>query len=85
LPIGVGRPSEVGAAKREVDHRFEEPELVAGVVADASDFAGVNRPALQQLAQPVGQLNLTGPIALGERQRREDIRRQNVAADYRQV
>ena len=95
LTGGVGRSSdlryaenllgEIRPAQREVDHRLQESELVAGVVADAFDFAGVDRPRLQQLAQAVGQLDLAGAIALGRRQRREDIRRQHVAADDRQV
>ena len=55
---------EVGPAQREVHHRLQEPQLVAGVVAHALDFAGVDRPRLQQLAQAVGQLNLAGAIAL---------------------
>src|SRR2546430_8914163 len=40
------------------------------------DLAGVNRPRLDQLAQPVRQLNLAGPIALGGRERRKNIWRQ---------
>ena len=95
MPTGACRSSdaEVGGelvrqirpAQREVDHRLQEPELVAGVVADAFDLAGVDRPRLQQLAQAVGQLDLAGAIALGRGQRREDVRRQHVAADDRQV
>src|SRR5262245_12329639 len=52
------RLGEIGTPKREVDDSLEEPQLVAGVVPDAFDFAGVNRPALQQLAQSIRQLNL---------------------------
>ena len=95
FPAGTSRPSdrevrrelvgEVRPAQREVDDGFQEAELVAGVVADAFDLAGVDRPGLQQLAQAVGQLNLAGAIALGRGQRREDVGRQDVAADDRQV
>ena len=94
-PTGAGRSSdvevgrelvgEVGPPQREVDHRLQEPQLVAGVVADALHLAGVDRPRLQQLAQAVGQLDLAGAVALGRRQRREDVGRQDVAADDRQV
>ena len=76
---------EIGPPQREVDHRLQESELVAGVVADALDLAGVDRPRLQQLAQAVGQLDLARPVALGRRQRGEDVGRQDVAADDRQV
>ena len=65
---------EVGPLQREVDHRLQEAELVAGVVADALHLARVNRPRLQQLAQAVGQLDLAGAIALRRRERRERCR-----------
>ena len=85
--VEVGRElvGEIGPPQREVHHRLQEPELVAGVVADALDLARVDRPRLQQLAQAVGQLNLAGAIALGRGERREDVRRQDVAADDREV
>ena len=79
------RLGEVRPPQREVDHRLQEPELVARVVADAFDLARVDRPRLQQLAQAVGQLNLAGAIARGRRERRKDVGRQDVAADDRQV
>ena len=60
LPERLG---EVGPLQREVDQRLQESQLVAGVVADAVDLAGVERPLAQQLAQAVGQLDLAGPIA----------------------
>ena len=56
---------QIGPPQREVDHRLQESELVAGVVADAFHFAGVDRPRFQQLAQAVRQLDLAGPVALG--------------------
>ena len=76
---------EVRPPQREIHHRLQEPQLVARVVADAFHFAGVDRPRLQQLAQAVGELDLAGAIALGLRERREDVGRQDVAADDRQV
>ena len=55
-------------------------------MADAVDLAAVDRPLLQQRAQAVGQLDLAGAIALRRfLERREDVGRQDVAADDRQV
>ena len=76
---------EVLSLQRELDHRLQESELVAGVVADAINLVGVERPALQQRAQTVGQLNLAGRVALGRRERLEDVGRQDVAADDGEV
>ena len=61
---------EVRPPQREVDDRLQEPELVAGVVADAVDVAAVDRPLLQQAAQAVGQLDLAGAIASRSRRAR---------------
>ena len=72
---------EVGPSQREVHHRFQEPELVPRVVADALHFAGIDRARLEQLAQAVRELDFPRTVALRGRQRREDIRRQDVAAD----
>ena len=68
------RAGQVRAPQREVDHRLQEPELVAGVVADAVDLARVDRPRLQQLAQPVGQLDLARAVALRSRAARRRCR-----------
>src|SRR5262249_31382459 len=69
---------EVGPPEREVDDGLEEPELVAGVVADAVDFAGVDRAHAQQFTESVGQLDLARAVVLDAGQRREDIRREHV-------
>ena len=74
--VGDVRPTQ-----REVDDGFEESELVARVVPHAFDLASVDRSGLQQFAEAVGQLNLTGAVAFGRGQRREDVGRQDVAAD----
>ena len=78
---------EVRPAQREIHHGLEEPQLVAGVVAHAVDLAAVDRPLLQQPPQPVGQLDLAGAVLLlrGLLQRREDVGREDVAADDREV
>ena len=57
------RLGEVRPPQREVHHRLQEPELVARVVADALDLAGVDRPLLEQLAQSVRELDFAGAIA----------------------
>ena len=43
LRYSAKRPRQVRPPQREVDHRLQEPELVAGVVPHALDFAGVDR------------------------------------------
>ena len=70
------RLGQVGPPQREVDHRFQEAQLVAGVVADAVDFAGVDRARGEQPLQPVGELNLAGAILRRGLERREDVGRQ---------
>ena len=67
LQVGAEGLGEIRALQGEVHHRLEEAELVAGVVADAVDLVGVERPRAQQLAQAVGQLDLAGPVAAGRR------------------
>ena len=49
--------------------------------------AAVDRALLQQAPQPVGQLDLAGPILFlrGLLERREDVGREDVAADDREV
>ncbi len=79
------RLREIGPAQREIDDGLQEPELVARVVADAVDVAAVDRPILQQPAQAVGQLNLAGAIAGRRFERGEDVRREDVAADDREI
>ena len=64
LEVLAERLGEIRPPQREVDHRLQESQLVAGVVAHAFDLARVDRPRLQQLAQAVGQLDLAGAIAL---------------------
>ena len=64
---------------------LEESELVARVMPDTVDLARVDRAAIQQVAQTVGQLDLAGPVAFGRGQRRENVGRENVAADDREI
>ena len=76
---------EIRPAQREVHHRLQKPELVAGVVPDAVDLAAVDRAILQEPAHAVGQLDFTSAVALGGFEDRKDVRRQDVAADDRQI
>ena len=50
-------------------------------MAHALDLARINRTLLQELAKAVGELDLSGPIALRHGQRGKNVRRQDVAAD----
>ena len=61
--IAAERLGQVGPPEREIHQRLQESELVAGVVAHAVNLARVDRPLLQQPAQPVGQLNFAGAVA----------------------
>ena len=54
-------------------------------MADAVNLARVHRPLPQQPAQAVGQLDLARAIAGRGLERGEDVGRQDVAADDRQV
>ncbi len=51
----------------------------------AIDAAAVDRAVFQQAPQPVGQLDFTGAILGGFFERREDVGRQHVATDDRQI
>jgi len=76
---------QIRTAQREVDDGFEEAELVAGVVPHTFYLARIDRPRLQQRAQAVRQLDLASAIALGPGEGREDVGRQHVAADDREI
>src|ERR1035441_5938912 len=54
LPEG---PTQVVAAQGEFHRRFQEAELVAGVVARALETIRVDRTAAQQVPQRVGELD----------------------------
>ena len=68
------RLCQIGSLQREIHERFQESELVAGVVPDAGNLARIDRPVAEQAAQSVGQLDLAGPIARGRFERRERCR-----------
>ena len=54
------RLGQIRPAQREVHHRLQEAQLVAGVVAHAVDLERVDRARLQQPPQSVGELDLAG-------------------------
>src|SRR6266542_1056104 len=76
--------------QRVINGRFQIAELLAGVVAlpfeDVAVEAAVRLAvSLYKAAQRVGELNLAAGAALGRLEDREDLRRQDVAADDRVV
>ena len=81
LQILTKRLREIRASQREIHHRLQVSELVAGVVPHARNFARVNRPRLEQPSQAVGQLNFTRAILRRRFECRKNVGRQNIAAD----
>src|ERR1035441_1950817 len=73
------------AAQGEFHRRFQEAQLISGIVARAFEAVGVDRAAAQQVAQGVGELDFAAAAGVDCLQRTEDLRRQNVASDDRQV
>ena len=54
-------------------------------MADALNLAGIERAFPEQPAQPIRELNLAGHVTGRGLQRREDVRRQDVTPDDRQI
>ena len=79
------RLGELGMAKGEIDDGSEETDLVASVVAHAVDFIREEWPLLSQSTQRVRELDFTAAVAGRFRQRREDVGREDIAADDREV
>src|ERR1017187_1077438 len=57
LQVLAEGPAQIVAAQGEFHRRFQEAELVAGVVARSLETIGVDRAAAQQVAQGVGELD----------------------------
>src|SRR5688500_18395335 len=70
-------------AQRVVDRRFQVTQLLAGVIAAALEHVTVEVALANELAQRVGELNLTGGATLGFLEQRKDVRRKDVATDDR--
>ena len=71
--------------QRVVDGRFEIADFFAGVVPLAFEHVAVKLALLHELPQRVGELDLASSAAAGLLQNREDLRRQDIAADDRVV
>jgi len=82
LQARIAAPNPGERLKKDM---YVTAEVQAGVVTDALHFARVDRLRLQQLAQAVGELNLAGPVPLDRLERREDLGREDVAPDDREV
>src|SRR5215467_8996897 len=82
LPKPIG---QIRSFQREIHDSLQKSELVARVVTRAVHLARVNRARLEQLPQPVRQLDLSGPVALDGRKGGEDVRSEHVASDDREI
>ena len=71
--------------QRELDSGNEEPQFVAGIVPVALDFVREHRGLLHQLPQRIGQLNFSVLSGLCLAQDGENLRRQHITTDDRQI
>src|SRR5262245_520162 len=85
LQIAAKVGGEIGAGQSELDGRLEEAELVAAVVPPALELHAVHGPAGPQDPERVGQLDLAAGVGARTGQDLEDLGRQHVAADDRQI
>src|SRR5881296_2418063 len=85
LKILAERLAKIVPAQGKFHRRLQEPQLVARVIAIAFETVGVDGPAAQQLLEPVGQLNLPARPRLDMSEALEDLRRQDVASDDREI
>ena len=60
-------------------------QAIVGVVRRGEGAAAVDRTVLQQAAKPVGELDLAGAVADRRFEGGEDVGREDVAADDREV
>src|SRR5882672_7291867 len=85
LQVPAEVASDVVAFQGELDRRFEVVQLVPDVVPSAIEPVGEERLLLRELIDRVGELDLaTGP-RFGVAERVEDVVREHVSADRRQV
>src|SRR3972149_10644005 len=85
LQIGAEGLAQIRTLQCVLDAGLEKPELVSAVVTTSLALVSVDRPLGSQRTQAVRQLDLASLVRGGARQMREYVRRQNVAADDRQV
>src|SRR5262249_31674701 len=67
------------------DRRFQETELVAGIVSRSFEHVGIHGLLLEQQPNAVGELNFAAAVCAGFLQDTEDLGRQNVPADDRHI
>src|SRR5213592_5136136 len=85
LEVGPKGVAQVGPRERKLDGRLEEAELVARVEALALERDRVHRTAGAQRPEGVGQLDLAARVRRRVDEDAEDVRRQHVASDDREV
>src|SRR3954454_23318424 len=85
LQIIPERGTEVGARERDLARSAEPARRRPGVVASPLEFVAEALLLLQERGDPVGPLDLAVGATLGLLELVEDLRRQHVAADDRQV
>src|SRR5438093_5687137 len=85
LEVGTKGVGQVGPGERKLDGRLEEAELVARVEALALERDRVHRAAGAQRPQRVGELDLAPRVGCRLGEDAEDLRRQHVAPDDREV
>src|SRR5438094_743519 len=85
LEVGPKGVAQVGPRERKLDGRLEEAELVARVEALALERDRVHRTAGAQPPEGVGELDLAARVRRRVDEDAEDVRRQHVASDDREV
>src|SRR5262245_51963115 len=76
---------EIGPLEGQLDGGLEPAHRGPGVISGAFEFVGEDRLLLHELGDRVGQLDLAAGPALGLLELVEDLRREHVAPDDRQV
>src|SRR5215471_4355340 len=85
LQVATELRGEIRALERHLHGRLEPAHRGAGVVAGPLELVAVDGLFLHQRLDGVGQLDLPAGPALGLLELVEDLRRQDIAADDRQV
>src|SRR6478672_9809443 len=77
--------TQVVALGTELDRRLQVVEGVPHVEAPALEAIGVDRLLLRQQVDRIRELDLATATRCGPSQRVEDLRREHVSADHREV
>src|SRR5205807_8917428 len=78
-------PAKIMPLQCEFHRGFEKAELVAGIVALAVKLERVNGTAAQEQPQRIGKLDLPARAWLHMGDRFENVRRQDIAPDDREI